>query len=205
MYTVLDFEFNQAFDFDHDPTILDTNCRFEIIQIGAVKLDENLNIVDKINLLIKPEIYMRMHPYVEKITGLTMNMLNDKPGFKEAFNTFLEFIGDNKTLCVWGKSDIRALYRNLTYHNIITPPILIKYVDIQQLTTQKLKYSRGGTIGLKNAVELLQLPIYDELTFHDALADAIYTAQVFKALNLESITIKLFNSNHIKDNTQKKK
>ena len=198
MYTVIDFEFNQAFDFEDKPTVFNPDCRFEIIQIGAVKLNDSLDIVDKISILIKPQLYTRMHPYVEKITGITIDMLEDKPTFSEAFAAFLDFIGSSKILCVWGNSDIRALYRNITYHHIKEPPILIQYVDVQQLTTRHLKYSRGGTVGLKNAVEMLNLPIDNTLTFHDALSDAIYTAKVFKAIHLDNIVIKVFNSNHIK-------
>ena len=46
-YIVLDLEFNQAYDFEKNKTILlIPSCRFEIIQIGAVKLDNNFNIID---------------------------------------------------------------------------------------------------------------------------------------------------------------
>lgn len=196
MYTFLDFEFNQAFDFEDKPVKTDPDCRFEIIQIGAVRMDESYNIQDNISILIKPVIYKRMHPYVEKITGITTASLKDKPHFPEAYRQFRHFIGDDKLLCTWGSSDIRALYRNMMYHDVTEPPVRIEYIDVQNIATKFLKFSHGGTIGLKNAVEALELPIEEH--FHDARSDALYTAKVFTAIHPLKPEIKIFNSNHIK-------
>lgn len=198
-YIVLDLEFNQAFDFeDGNKTILNPQCRFEVIQIGAVKLNENLETIDKSNFLIKPQIYKRIHPYVEKITGLNIKDFEDKQSFPEVFEQFKEFSSyeDNeKIFCVWGNSDIRALYRNIAFYNLIKPPIIIKYIDVQKLATSYLKYSKGGTIGLKNAVESFGLPTDEQ--FHNAYYDAIYTAEIFKIVKTPTVPIKIFNSNHI--------
>lgn len=198
-YTVLDLEFNQAYDFEKGKTICPVpECRFEIIQIGAVKLDNNLNIIDNFNMLIKPKIYLKMHPYVEKITGLSMEVLKDKPYFPEAFDKFYKFIHDNtqnNILCVWGNSDIRALYRNIAYYNLLPLPLIIKYIDVQKLATVKLKYGRGNTIGLKNAVEAFGIETSEQ--FHDAYYDALYTAKIFQTVYSKSTQIKIFNSTHV--------
>lgn len=195
MYTVLDFEFNQGFEFDTNPTAINPNCRFEIIQIGAVKVNENFEIIDKFNIYIKPVIYKRLHPYVEKITGIKPEMLKNATNFTDAFNQFKKFIGDSKILCIWGSSDLRALYRNMNYYNMIENSLILEYIDVQQLTTKYLKYSKGGTIGLKNAVNALGLN--EEEDFHNALNDAIYTARVFAKICDKQPTIKIFNSKHI--------
>ena len=127
-YIVLDFEFNQAFDFvnnvkgDSNP-----RCRFEIIQIGAIKLDENFKIIDSFNKLIKPQIYKLIHPHVQKITGLVNDNFTNCPLFIDVYTDFTKFIGNKSyIMCTWGNSDIRALYRNLDYYNLITSPVIIK-------------------------------------------------------------------------------
>ncbi|MBR1738171.1 MAG: exonuclease domain-containing protein [Firmicutes bacterium] len=196
-YIVLDFEFNQAFDFDENcPCDPFPECRFEIIQIGAVKLDDNFNETDSFNILIKPQIYTRIHPYVQKITGITDEMLESQYDFPAAAKKFYEFMGEDRMLCVWGKSDIRTLYRNLVYHRLIVPPVIIRYIDVQALATSYLKYSKGGAVGLKNAVELLEIPSNDD-EFHNALYDAKYTAKVFNIVKKKKLPIKIFNSSHI--------
>lgn len=198
-YIVLDLEFNQAYDFEKNKTILlIPSCRFEIIQIGAVKLDDKFNIIDKINLYIKPNLYKDMHPYVEKITGLSSQFLQDKPCFKDAYIDFENFIGkeNEHIFCVWGSGDLKALYRNLSYYNMLNSDLILKYVDVQSLATKYLKYSKGGCVGLKTAIELLELPIKDD--FHDALNDAIYTADIFKKIRPEKLSLKVFNSKNVK-------
>ncbi len=196
MYTFLDFEFNQAFDFTDEPVPVNENCRFEIIQIGAVRMDDSYNIKDEISIMIKPTIYPRMHPYVTKITGITAEDLQDKPFFPEAYRQFRQFIGSDRLLCTWGTSDIKALYRNMIYHHVAEPPVRIEYIDVQHIATRYLKFSHGGNIGLKNAVEALNLPADEQ--FHDACCDALYTARVFKAIHPEKPEIKIFNSTHLK-------
>lgn len=208
-YIVLDFEFNQAFDFKRNCAAeANPACRFEIIQIGAVKLNDSLDIIDRCNLLIKPNLYKRIHPYVEKITGITTESLSEERSFPEIFNDFYNFASDNGKdtdiiFCVWGNSDIRALYRNLSYYNLSKEPMLIKYIDIQALATSYLKYNRGTTIGLKNAADLLNLTSEEE-KFHDALYDAIFTAKIFKLVKPDNVCIKLFNSSHIMTKKNKK-
>ena len=49
-YIIFDFEWNNAFNYAIKKSIN------EIIEIGAVKLDRNLNIVDTFKQLIKPKV-----------------------------------------------------------------------------------------------------------------------------------------------------
>ncbi|MFI3230944.1 MAG: 3'-5' exonuclease [bacterium] len=205
-YIVLDLEFNQGFNFEKNKTAnIIPECRFEIIQIGAIKLNQNLEVVDKINLYIKLNLYKEMHPHVKKLTGLDKEFLKDKLTFYEAYRDFSNFINknnedDNTIYCVWGSGDLRALYRNMRYYGIlnINDSLILKYIDIQQIATEYLKFSKGGYIGLKHAIELLELPI--EEVFHDALNDAKYTADIFKKIgdnsDIKNI-IKVFNSKNV--------
>ena len=68
-YIVYDLEFNQK---DKHYTSNEynnkTNLPFEIIQIGAVKLNEDFEIVSAFNSLIKPTVYTTIHPYIEELT-----------------------------------------------------------------------------------------------------------------------------------------
>ena len=198
MLTVVDLEFNQAYDFGNGDGEPNPNCRFEIIQIGAVKIDNNYNVVDSFNILVKPTLYPQIHPYVEKITGFKTEDFNYAPRFKEAYPKFRAFLGKDTTLGTWGYSDIKALFRNIIFNELSAPPVIIQYVDIQKIATSHLKYSRGGVIGLKNAVEALNIQIKDYINFHNALGDAYYTAEVLKHINPNKLPVRIFNSNHLK-------
>lgn len=65
-YIIFDLEFNQGFDRVNNKTVSNAKCPFEIIQIGAVKLDSELNIIDTFSSYIKSQIYKDIHPFVKK-------------------------------------------------------------------------------------------------------------------------------------------
>lgn len=197
-YIVLDLEFNQPFPFKTgEPTELCEECPFEIIQIGAVKLDEDFQLIDQFNYLIQPAIYKRLHPFVEKITGITMEKLKGCPSFPEAYTAFVKFIGkDESVLCTWGVDDIKALFRNILYYKLDPALITQEYINVQQFASSYLQYEAGKTIGLKNAVSQLNLPI--ETEFHDALNDADYTGKIFRIVRPKKIMTNTFNISDLK-------
>ena len=121
-YIIYDLEFNQAYDKDKKNSTLP----FEIIQIGALKINENLEIIDSFNRLIKPTLYTEIHPYVENLTKITTDMVKTNNSFPEVYDDFLEFIGNDTFIsCVWGVCDIRELIKNIQY------PICLKQTTIR--------------------------------------------------------------------------
>ncbi len=196
-YIVLDLEYNQPYNFrSGGRTVLEPRMPFEVIQIGAVKLDDELNVVRKFNAFIKPQVYVRLHPIVEKMTGITSEKLENCPSFFCAFNEFTEFIGSNSAvLCSWGADDIKSLFRNIAYHKCNHENITKNYINIQETATKVLSSSAGNSIGLKTAVELLEIP--EKAPFHDALNDAYYTSLVFQKLSENEFDIKIFNMSNI--------
>ena len=69
-YIVLDLEFNAAYS--------KTRHRFvnEIIEFGAVKLDEQLNIIDTFSELVTPQISKKLNTHVAALTHITIDELN---------------------------------------------------------------------------------------------------------------------------------
>jgi inhibitor of KinA sporulation pathway (predicted exonuclease) len=186
-YIVLDLEFNQPFPFKTgEQTELNPECPFEIIQIGAVKLNDAFEIIDSFNAMIKPQIYPRIHPYVEKITGITEEQLKNGETFPNAYSNFLDFLGDGKNiLCTWGIDDIKSLYKNILFYNLDISRIPEQYSNVQTYASSYLQYEAGKSIGLKNAVTELNLEINS--SFHNALHDAEYTAQIFRIVKPEKL------------------
>jgi DNA polymerase III epsilon subunit-like protein len=181
-HIVLDLEFNQSFDFKkraQGKTIKE--CPFEIIQIGAVKLNSKLEITERFSFLIKPQIYKKIHPIVERITGISNDTIKDRPYFMDGFDEFCKFMGSTDCiLYTWGIDDIRSLFRNILYFKCDLDKITNKYINIQPTAAKLLCATTGGTIGLKTAAE--QFDIKCDLKFHDALNDAYYTALIMKKI-----------------------
>jgi inhibitor of KinA sporulation pathway (predicted exonuclease) len=192
-YIIFDLEFNQEYNHaKKDKKNIASSCPFEIIQIGALKLDENLNTISTFNSFIRPEIYIEIHPFVREITGITNEQLNSANSFIVVYEEFIKFIGSNKSiLCVWGANDIKELFRNIKYHQLDTSKVPKEYINLQAYISKYFNCPRGIHIGLQNATELLNIPITSQ--FHDGFNDAFYTAELFKLTYANNFPISVYN------------
>lgn len=181
-YIVFDLEFNQGYSpVKGDKSVINKDCPFEIIQIGAVKLGNNLEHICTFSKLVKPNIYTTLHPFVAELTGLTIEELSTGEPFGIVYNEFIEFLkGDKNILCTWGMADIRELFRNTHYYKLGTSALPNEYINLQSYASKHLKRRKGFSIGLGAAVALLNIPFKEQ--FHNALADACYTAEVFRKI-----------------------
>lgn len=185
-YVVFDLEFNQGYKYKRkNRSRINPKCRFEIIQIGALKLDENLETIDRIDRLVKPQVYNCIHHFISQMTNITKKKLEGSSPFDKVYKEFTDFIGKDSILCTWGSADMRELITNINYHKLDSSLLTKDYIDIQRLASKYLKTSNGNSIGLENAVRALSLPLDSQ--FHDAFNDAYYTAEVFKKIYTDDI------------------
>ncbi|MBS6183976.1 MAG: 3'-5' exonuclease [Clostridium celatum] len=190
-YIIFDLEYNQQHPDDINPSEPKPPLLFEIIQIGAIKLTKDLKAISVFNSLVKPNIHLKLHPYVENLTKINMDDLNKSPNFKSVYNDFINFIGkEENSLVVWGSSDIKELIKNIEFYNLDSSKISNKYIDIQSYASKLFKLPKGQKISLKNAVEALNIPVEGE--FHDAFFDAHYTAEVFKSIYTKKLSPSTF-------------
>ena len=181
-YIVLDLEWNQN---PFGKTEKENKVPFEIIEIGAVKVSEDLTILDEFSEVIRPNIYKRMHKKIKEITHLSNSDLKKGRSFKKVIIDFLEWCGDDYLFCTWGSMDLVELQRNMKYYGferVLDFPL--EFMDLQKLFS--LCYENGKTRRtLQYAVEFLK--IKEEIPFHRAISDAEYTARVMKAMDFESV------------------
>ena len=187
-YVIFDLEFNNMREitkyfknfFIEYPWATNPLCSNEIIEIGAVKLDKYLKNIDTLKIYIKPQIFPMLNPRITEITGITEIELENGLSFNDSIDRFREFVGDDTVICSWAKDDISELIINANYHSYESFEWLKEYVDIQEYSTKILAEKKS--LSLKNALERLKIKI-DESKLHDALYDAICTAEVFKRVN----------------------
>jgi inhibitor of KinA sporulation pathway (predicted exonuclease) len=174
-YIVFDLEWNQG---EAPVTRGDKTLAFEIVEIGAVKLNEKREKIGEFSRLIKPQIHQQMHRITGKLIHLTMEDLEDGEDFQTVAKEFLEWCGEDPKFCSWGPLDLTEFQRNLDFFGM---PLLadrpLPFYDAQKLYS--LAYDDGRSRkSLANAVE--ELGITEDIPFHRALADAEYTAKIFK-------------------------
>jgi DNA polymerase III epsilon subunit-like protein len=176
-YIVFDLEFNQDIP---DPAVTEKKASspFEILQIGAVKLDANWNTLANFNRLVKPTLYSVVSPFITELTGITTDELQDEETFPAVFQSFLDFLASTDTIFVsWGKTDIRELYHSVMYHQFDLNLLPKQYIDIQPYASLHLHKPPKKLLRLQYTVEALCLP--QPFPYHNALHDAYYTAEVF--------------------------
>lgn len=184
-YIVLDLEWNQS----SVPSKTVDKMPFEIIEIGAVKLDESLNEVGRFRRIIRPRVYKELHFMTKQIISISEKELSDGVYFERAMDDFLDWCrngSDSYMFVTWGNMDLIELQRNIRYfktEELSNEPL--KYYDLQKLF--KLCYET------QNQVRTLQyaasfLGINEKLKFHSALNDAIYTAKVMQKMDFDGIS-----------------
>ena len=139
-YIVLDLEWNQA----SNQAYSDPKLPFEIVEIGAVKLNEDRNMVSEFSRLVKPQVYTHMHQITAKLIHLQMQQLMSGDPFPGFYADFKDWCGDDPFFCTWGASDLIELQRNMRYFDL---PVMSKgpiaFLDVQKLYS--LAYEDGKT------------------------------------------------------------
>lgn len=181
-YIVFDLEWNQS---PHGKEASVEDFPFEIIEIGAVKLDGQFHIVDEFHRLIRPQVYTQMHYVISEVTHMDMEELQRSGvDFVTAAADFLRWCGDDAVFCTWGSMDLTELQRNLAYYGMENPfPKPLLYYDVQKL--YGLLLGEGARPSLDAAVAELGLPT--ERPFHRALDDAFYTGLVLGEMEPDQV------------------
>ena len=176
-YIVIDFEFNGAYSKRHHRFVN------EIIEFGAVKLDDRLNMIDTFSELVTPQISKKLNSHVAQLTHLKMNDLQECHNtFSHVLSKFKKFLGDGVLLSC-GNSDILVLMENYRYFfGEETLPFLSAYCNLQHYCEAALDYhDRSRQMGLSACAELLGIG-FEDGDLHRALTDAELTSLCFQKL-----------------------
>jgi inhibitor of KinA sporulation pathway (predicted exonuclease) len=182
MYIVFDLEWNQS---AHGKADSVEDFPFEIIEIGAVKLNERFEQVDEFHRLIRPRVYTQLHYAISEVTHMSMSELKAHGAdFEDAVQNFLDWggVGEDVRYCTWGSMDLTELQRNMRYFRVENPfPKPLLYYDVQKL--YGLLYRENAKVSLDTAVD--ELGLLKNRPFHRALDDAYYTGCVLTRMAKE--------------------
>lgn len=176
-YIVFDVEWNQGQHKSNSHQI----PSFEIIEIGALKLDDDFTIMDGYQSLIKPQIHSTMHKVTEELVHLNMEDIKDARPFAEVMQEFLDWCGEEYTFCIWGTQDLTELQKNMDYYEM--EPLHkgpIKFYDVQKLYS--LARLDGKTRASLSSVVEEEALLDEAVPFHRAYGDAYYTALILQKI-----------------------
>ncbi len=181
-YVVVDLEWNQAMSSKSSVfNKLPIHLRGEIIEIGAVKLDENMQPAEELTIDVKPVYFKRMHYKVKKITGFDKERLAHGIAFSDALEELREFCGDDVTFITWGCDDQGILEQNIIIHDLDWDWIS-GWINLQLI----YNLQTGGDKNQKSLASAMEhFEIEQTRVAHDALGDAYNTALVSTKLDME--------------------
>lgn len=177
-YIVFDLEWNQS-STSHPKNA--KQLHFEIVEMGAIKLNDDCVTLGKFHQLVKPQVYHEMHRITSQLVHIQMQELENGKPFPEMMAEFLEWCGDEPYMfCTWGNLDLIELQKNMKFYGM-TPlsdgPIA--YLDIQKLFSIAFEDGKSRR-SLEYAIGFLN--IEKDIPFHRAFSDAYYTAKVMAAM-----------------------
>ena len=161
---------------------LPIHLRGEIIQIGAVRLNDDWTPGEEFQIDVKPVYFNKMHYKVKKLTGIDSARLSSACGFKEAFRLFREFCGEDCTFYTWGYDDKGIMEQNIIIHDLDWDWIR-GWVNLQIIYNMQTEGDNNQK-SLSTAME--HFSIEQTRVAHDALGDAYNTALVCSRLDMES-------------------
>ena len=182
-YIIMDLEWNQSSTGQEEVSKL---LPFEIIEIGAIKLNSDRKVVDEFSELVKPQVYHEMHRVTRKLIHLQMEQLEQGQPFTEVMKQFRDWCGNDYIFCTWGPLDLTELQRNIRYYHL--EPLSdgpIKFLDVQKLFSIAYE-DRKSRRTLEYAIDYLE--IEKDIPFHRAFSDAYYTAKIL-ALMKEDVLV----------------
>ncbi|MGN0152857.1 MAG: exonuclease domain-containing protein [Lachnospiraceae bacterium] len=180
-YIVMDLEWNQG-----SSSTSNAKLPFEVIEIGATKLDQKFNIIDHYGSIIKPRVYRRLQAAIRELLNYDEKLLRTGRPFDVVFREFKKWCGEDYIFCTWGPLDLTYLQQNMDFYYLNTFPFPLKFYNLQEIYAINHLGDKSKMPSLEKAVTDLHIPINEP--FHCAKNDAYYTAKVFQEMNRKRLS-----------------
>ena len=138
----------------------------QITEIGAIKIDENFNEIDRFHTMVSLEEGRELPEFITKLTGITAEDLIGQPTEGAALADLAEFIGDSIVVAQNAPFDLSFISRGgIEPKLFVCTRALVRYVEPELSASLKDVTARNG-ISLEG--------------HHRALNDVEATIEVFK-------------------------
>lgn len=186
-YVVVDLEMNKL---DNQYTEEKKICNQEIIEIGAVMLDNGHQEISRFKTYVKPQYSEEIRDIITKLTGITTKMVKDAPVFEDAVKQFFGWCFSYDGECqvqAWSDSDLHQILAEIALkHYVINKKeqeLIDNWMDFQNEYIVKL--GLGRVVSLEKALNYAGIEFRGKQ--HDALDDAKNTADLFKIIRDSSL------------------
>lgn len=176
-FVILDLEWNSSYSKKYK------GFMSEIIEFGAVRFNENFEVIDTFSMLVAPQVSKKLTGKVRELTNISSEELaQGGETYTRVLSRFKKYLG-NDVLMTWGTCDILALMENTQYYEKNDRiDFISQYCDLQVYCAEVLGvYNAGRQLGLAPAAELIGIDPADYVA-HRALQDSMLSMTIFKNL-----------------------
>ena len=147
----------------------------EVIEIGAVAMNEDGEIIGKYSEYVRPVHNDRIDPFITQLTGITFRNVEKADTFPAVFRRFLSWCGDDYEIYSWSDNDLDQMRKECEEKGIDEICWADRWQDFQTEFSGYLGYERR--MKLSEAVNVAGLDFQGRA--HGALADAENTAALY--------------------------
>lgn len=105
----------------------------EIIEIGAIKIDQSFEIVDEFVTFVQPVKTDALSKFCTELTSITQADVDNAPLMPLAYKRFIEWIDAPAFVWYsWGGYDATQLRSDLNHHDLTPHPSLDNHVDLRR-------------------------------------------------------------------------
>jgi len=164
----------------------------EIIEIGAVKLNENPLVIDEFQSFVKPMLNPVLSDFCKKLTSIQQEEVDQASSFVEVVREFQNWIGQDYWICSWGLYDKKQFKHDCELYNLPTEwlrnHISIKHQHGKLLAgrlqsegkpRRDIKRVERG-VGMETTLKMMNIPL--EGTHHRGIDDARNITKIFVKL-----------------------
>ena len=151
----------------------------EIIEIGAVCINEEKQIISEFNKFVKPIAHRMLSDFCTDLTSITQEQVNDAQIFPTVLNEFQDWMlsfNDEYILCSWGFYD-QVQFKNDCLLHGLDISWLESHVSLKH---QYAKIKKTRSLGMKNALKKEKIAL--DGTHHRGIDDAKNIAKIFLKL-----------------------
>ena len=174
----------------------------ETIQIGAVLLDEQYQIIDEFNTYVTPE-FGRLDWYISDLTGIKQQDLKNAPVMKDALMSFVSWIPEQARVVSWSDNDLKQIIHEADSKNIVIDRLNVifeEWIDCQKIFSEKIKDAKNYSL----FEALVATDIMQEGQEHNGLVDATNTAKLFaKLMTEQELKLNKIYENALSDETDR--
>lgn len=169
-YVIIDLEWNGSGT--------DKGYFNEIIEIGAVALDDSMTVSGEFQSFVNPKITKKLRGRIKELTHITNDDLKNAGGFVTVYRRFKAWLGEeDNCMLSWGNADIMVLYENLERYDMLDEIFAVRhYCDAQLMCQMAVDIPLTKQVGLSAFAEMAGVEIGED-PLHRAINDSRLTAR----------------------------